>query len=671
MTKVDESKKMNKGIRIAIIAGFIVGGLMVVYLGFSIFFMDHFFFRTTVNGMGVSCFSASGVEKKAMKSIDNYNLTLTARDGSTYTVAGKDFDLQEEWDDKIHVQVKNQNGFTWPGRIFSKNELEVNNMVSYDKEKLKGLLQEFDFMDGKNQTEAVNASISDYSKEDGYTIIPAVEGTKIDEEGLMAAVENALLGLKENVSMAEDGCYLKPEIDNDNETLLGTLDKMNKWVSTVITYQIGSDTQVLDGEISNEWIKLSPNNKLSIDENQVADYVAYLAKTYNTCYSAKKLKTTWGETVTINNSHYGWKVDNEAEAAQIIKEIKAGKPVTRDLNYSMTANSRGENDYGDSYVEINLTAQYLYLYENGKKVLESDFVSGNPSRGNATPCGAYGLTYKQKGAVLRGPGYASPVDYWMPFHGDYGMHDATWRRTFGGKIYRTNGSHGCINLPHAIAQQIFEVVDKNYPVLVYELADSSSPKTEEPQESESTERDNMEEEITDVINAIKKAVGSDPSKITLDKEKEVTAARKKYDALSKTAKSKVTNYEALKKAEAKLKELKVEEEHEKVKEEAKKQAKKQAKEVSSAIKKAVGSDPSKVKLTAEKKIVAAREKYDALSKEAKAEVTNYDSLKKAEAQIKKLKKEAEKEKEKAEKEKEKKKAEKEAAEKKAEKESAE
>lgn len=136
----------------------------------------------------------------------------------------------------------------------------------------------------------------------------------------------------------------------------------------------------------------------------------------------------------------------------------------------MTANSHGANDYGDSYVEINLTAQHLFLYRNGLLVMETDFVSGNTSKDCGTPAGAFGITYTEKDAVLRGDDYETPVEYWMPFNGNIGMHDATWRQKFGGTIYKTGGSHGCVNLPKDAAQQIFSVVSTNYPVLVYELS---------------------------------------------------------------------------------------------------------------------------------------------------------------------------------------------------------
>ena len=109
---------------------------------------------------------------------------------------------------------------------------------------------------------------------------------------------------------------------------------------------------------------------------------------------------------------------------------------TREPEYSQKAASRGANDYGSTYVEINLTAQHLYFYKNGELLVETDFVSGNESRGWATPGGAYPLTYKQRNATLRGEGYATPVSYWMPFNGGIGLHDASWRGSFGGAIIR-------------------------------------------------------------------------------------------------------------------------------------------------------------------------------------------------------------------------------------------
>ena len=55
----------------------------------------------------------------------------------------------------------------------------------------------------------------------------------------------------------------------------------------------------------------------------------------------------------------------------------------------------------------------------------------------------------------------------MPFNGGIGLHDATWRSQFGGNIYVSNGSHGCVNLPYKVAEIIFNNIDGNMPIVCY------------------------------------------------------------------------------------------------------------------------------------------------------------------------------------------------------------
>ena len=60
-----------------------------------------------------------------------------------------------------------------------------------------------------------------------------------------------------------------------------------------------------------------------------------------------------------------------------------------------------------------------------------------------------------------------PVDVFMPFNGGIGIHDASWRKTFGGNIYLTNGSHGCINTPPDLAHKIFANIKASTPIICY------------------------------------------------------------------------------------------------------------------------------------------------------------------------------------------------------------
>ena len=126
---------------------------------------------------------------------------------------------------------------------------------------------------------------------------------------------------------------------------------------------------------------------------------------------------------------------------------------------------------GTSYIEIDITRQHIWMYLDGECIVDSACVTGN-SGIHDTPEGYFFLTYKTTNAVLRGYNdngskYASPVSYWMPFNGGIGLHDASWRDTFGGSIYLGNGSHGCVNLPKETAQKIYQHIDKTIPIIVY------------------------------------------------------------------------------------------------------------------------------------------------------------------------------------------------------------
>lgn len=120
-----------------------------------------------------------------------------------------------------------------------------------------------------------------------------------------------------------------------------------------------------------------------------------------------------------------------------------------------------------TYVDINLTTQTLTYYLNGIAALSSPCVTGKVSAGNATPTGTYSIKTMIPGKRLKGPTWDVWVNYWMAFNGNIGIHDASWRRSFGGNIYQTNGSHGCVNLPGNVASQLYGMVGIGTPVIVH------------------------------------------------------------------------------------------------------------------------------------------------------------------------------------------------------------
>ncbi len=536
--KKKKKRKMHGGLVLTCI----MTAVAVIYVGFAIYFEGHFCFGTTIDGIAVGGSSVEKVEDAIRTEMKNYNLTVTAREDKNGTIAGTDIDMEPVFQGEIEKLLEEQNGFAWLVLMLQKQEFELEKVVSYDEQKLDAAIRDLPCM--KDQRAPVDAAYSDYTKENGYALVPADYGTTVDTAKVKKAVSDAVLVLDENVDLEQNDCYIAPAIGDDDKDLLALIDALNQYAGVTITYDFGDDKEVLDGTTISTWLSEGTDEKVSIDEEEVLAFVKTLAKKYNTAYSPKELKTSYGTTVTITGGFYGWRIDNGGEVEQILSDLKAGKDVEREPVYLTTANSHGEHDYGDSYVEINLTNQHLFLYKDGKLVVESDFVSGNLAKGHDTPTGAFGLTYKTMNAVLRGPDYETPVTYWMPFNGDVGMHDATWRNKFGGSIYKTSGSHGCINLPASAAKKIYETIDKGYAVLVYRMP-GDNPTVVQPSETQT------QADVPSVINAIG-IIGP----VTLESETAIVNARNMYNSLSDADKAQVTNYDTLTAAEAALAALK-------------------------------------------------------------------------------------------------------------------
>ena len=174
----------------------------------------------------------------------------------------------------------------------------------------------------------------------------------------------------------------------------------------------------------------------------------------------------------VNYVTYGTLIDFETEKEFITELLRgaiafAPQEVIRIPVYQQVGYARGLDDIGNTYIEIDMTLQHMYYYIGGELAVETDIVTGNTGRRMGTPEGIYFVYDKQKNRVLRGPGYASPVKFWVPVKGSIGIHDASWRKEFGGEIYKKNGSHGCINTPKEAMTQLYELVEIGTPVIMF------------------------------------------------------------------------------------------------------------------------------------------------------------------------------------------------------------
>jgi hypothetical protein len=312
------------------------------------------------------------------------------------------------------------------------------------------------------------------------SIKPEVYGNEFDDRDLQTLVRDALdqkLSGQPEMQIEitiPDALYFPPDVTQDDPQLIRKMEIYNQYSNVSITYLFGSETTTVDWSILSDWITVE-DDTVSISEEKVYEFLYDLAARYDTIYYDRSFTATDGSVVTLPSNDYGYQIDVDAEYQQLLADIETNSAIEREPVYAIAGFSRnGRDDLNGTYIEVNLTQQHLWFYKYGSLVIESDFVSGLPKDGRETTTGAFPIAYKASPFNLKGGGGSGSdswdveVQYWMPFHDGQGLHDASWRTAFGGSIYLTDGSHGCINLPSDAAQVIYENAEPNMAVLLYQ-----------------------------------------------------------------------------------------------------------------------------------------------------------------------------------------------------------
>lgn len=481
-------KKGHKGLFLSLgVLVFLIGGAFIAYGVKAQDYRDRFFPKTVINGVMAQGMTAEEVKEQIASGIDGYTLTIRERDGSFEVLSKEDIGLHSVFDGTLEQILEEQDPYHWGKAYFKPVEYTISAMVAHEDEKLDAAMDRLNCFQESQVVKPADARLSEYVSGQGYSVIPEVEGNELNRDMVREAIITAVTSLQPEISLDELGCYLEPGIRGDDPGLITLRDNLNRYANTTVTYQFGSRQEVLEGSTIVQWLTVNEDNTVSLNGARVSEFVSGLASKYNTAYTTRSFRTSYdGRTVKVSGP-YGWRIDQGAEVEALTKLLKDGTSETREPIYSQKAAQHDGSDYGDTYAEVNLTAQRLFFYKDGKKVLESDFVSGNVQKDYTTPPGLFGLTYKERDAVLKGEDYRTPVDFWMPFNGGIGFHDATWRSSFGGSIYKTNGSHGCVNMPYEKAKELYSYVYTNVPVICYNLEgterSSSSAAEEKPAET--------------------------------------------------------------------------------------------------------------------------------------------------------------------------------------------
>lgn len=487
---------------VLMVFGIVVLLMAAIYLGIGVYFSERFFPGSVVNGFDVSGKNVEEVEIMIANDVQDYTLTVVEKDDKTETLHGADM-LFEYVSDGAAQDLKNtQNSFLWLKAYFQPQEYTMSTPTTYDKERLKEAMKALEAFDETKIVEPQDAYIEE--SDEGYKMVPEVEGNRLKEDQVFELLCQAVDSGASEVNLVENDCYKKPGKTTKNKKLNKKLTVLQKYWDLKVTYVIGDKEEVLEYSVFRDWMTLSAKNEASFSWNHIADWIAALADKYDTFGEKQTFETSLGEIVKVKSKTYGWKLDEETEAAWLLETLQTGNSETREPVWLESALARGENnDIGDTYIEIDITNQRMWFYKDGELMVDTPVVTGDSTKKYDTPVGIYCIYNKEEMAILRGADnltgddYNTPVDFWIPFNGGVGIHDAKWRGTFGGSQYKGNGSHGCVNTPWDKAKIIFEHTSVGTPVVVYKASvNQGSPAVAISQPVETRIIDENGEEIT-------------------------------------------------------------------------------------------------------------------------------------------------------------------------------
>lgn len=456
-------------------------GSKIILLSFVLFmFLAFLFFMTSKNKYDTAFFNQTVINnvdcslltiEESIEAIQNkeeqYTLKVIFKDNVVEYISGKDIyftinNIEKELED---IKKSQDKSLYFKGKTYNLKDF------TYNKENLKNILLskkqlQKEYMDEKTEiTYKFNSSTKQFEidKQNVYYL---------NFDDVFEVISEAIVNKKSEVSLED--LYLT--IDTNF-----TLEQMNSFINSQITYQLPSgENLVLDANTLSKWL-IQDNNGIYLKdeeiwnqniENFVTNQLSPLVDTIN---QPKEFKPTGKDyTVFVEGGEFGYELDIEAEISKLKEELNNNAKICREPCYKKTEVSKENYGLGNSYIEIDLARQKVWVYVNGIIEIETDCVTGCVNKGHETPTGIFTLTYKELDRTLRGRilpdgsyEYESHVDYWMPFNGGIGLHDASWRSSFGGNIYISNGSHGCINLPSWAASELYNIIDYDMPIIVY------------------------------------------------------------------------------------------------------------------------------------------------------------------------------------------------------------
>lgn len=475
-----EGPNVAKRVLLTLLA--IIGVLGVVYLVGGLYFSSHFLPHTTVNGEDVSGMSIEDLSSYVSDIGKHYRAHVSG-DGLDLTIAGTDIDFVYDGDaygKEAGAQIAN---WSWPIELNRPHDYVVAKGISFDDEKLQGIIQATVLAINETASQPTNATMAYDSSSGTFAVVSESLGTAVSSDAVHIVVSEGVGTLQDEIVVGDEQ-LVQPSITKKDETLQANIDRANKLVQSTVSLKIaGTNALDIDKNLLASWISMDEVCNLAFNVDAIRGWAqGELSERFDTTGTKRTYTRPDGKKVEVEGSapeyDYGWSLDGEA-LANIIADNLANN-VTDAIDVPMKKSAAtwnpGGQEWPKRYIDVDLNEQHVRMYDDNSNIIwETDCVSGNPIYSGGTDTGVYYIYRKASPEVLEGldydgdgqPDYRTDVTFWMPFDGGEGLHDAGWRGGFGGNIYTYDGSHGCVNLPYAAAQQLYEISNVGDVVVVH------------------------------------------------------------------------------------------------------------------------------------------------------------------------------------------------------------
>ncbi len=450
--------------------------LLTGYFVLAFYYREGFSVNTWINGVYCTGKTVEEVNSELLLHTEAPNIAIVDREGKEYTISLAEADYQADYSSVLERYRQEQNPFLWVDNVLFHSRRELAPTVTVDADALRRAYDSLEFVRIEQQKR------KDYSltrDAEGEYVFTDGLSERIDLEKAFLALENKVENGQTMLNLSDSDCYYDITPNENQKTLRNLWKEIERYQNCDIVYCFGEERHPVTAADCASFLTaenglpvLDEKGNFVLNEEAVADYVQRLAREYDGYGRTRQFHSTRGDVITIEGGTYGSKLDQKKEVAYLMEHlldagVHTGTPQSHIPTYEREAFCYGRNDIGDTYIEVDMTQQKMYYYEKGELRLETDVVTGNMRRRMGTPEGVNFVYNKQKDRVLRGPGYASPVKFWVPVKGSIGIHDAGWRKEFGGDIYQTAGSHGCINTPKDKMEELYDMVQIGTPVVMF------------------------------------------------------------------------------------------------------------------------------------------------------------------------------------------------------------